>query len=366
MPAKDILIVGGGIIGCALGFRLAQEKLRVTVLDRSEPGQEASWAAAGMLAPTSEHHAVGALAELCRASARLYPEWLSRLGVGEVGYREEGTLQIAFSEEEARALDRLPGERLPAEELRWREPALSERALAGVYLPDDRQVDNRRLLAALVEACRRRGVRFEAGPEVRCVRVEGGRATGVRLADGSERAAGTVVNAAGCWAGSLGEPASRYAPVRPVRGQMMTLAAEAALLRHVVRSARGYLVPRSDGRILLGSTMEDAGYDKSLTPAGLQGILAAAMEIAPAVASLPFAGAWAGLRPDTPDHRPILGATGIENYFVATGHFRNGVLLAPITAELLADVILGRPPVLPLEPFSPLRFVRQGTSPCPT
>jgi len=369
MQKLDVLIVGGGIIGVALALRLADEKLSVTVLERGEPGREASWAAAGMLAPTSEagHGADGALppvlAELASAGAALYPAWLDRLGESAriaVGYLTEGTLDVAFTDEEAATLQALPGERLTAAEARRLEPSLSERIVAAVRLPHDVQVDNRRLLAALLEAAGAAGIHFRTGTRVAELMTQGARAAGVRTLEGELISAGVVVNAAGCWAAQLGEHGRRLTPTRPVRGQMLALRGEAAkpLLRHVVRSPRGYLLPRADGRLVGGSTTEDAGYDKSLTPSGLRQLLSAALELVPAAASLPFADAWAGLRPDTPDHLPILGATDIENYFVATGHYRNGILLAPITAQLVGDVIGGRKPQASLEPFSPLRFSR--------
>ncbi|MGH9787517.1 MAG: glycine oxidase ThiO [Candidatus Acidiferrales bacterium] len=377
MRSHDVLVIGGGIIGSALALRLADAKLSVTVLERGEPGREASWAAAGMLAPTGE--AGEALdAGLGAASAVLYPQWLERLGGHtklDVGYRTEGTLDVAFTEAEAETLKSLPGERLTAAEARRLEPALPDRIVAAVFLPRDVQVDNRRLFAALLEAARAAGVRFRTGTNVEELVTEGGRATGVRTTASETIAAGIVVNAAGCWASQLGEHGRRLTPTRPVRGQMIALRgdAEKPLLRHVVRSPRGYILPRSDpavggagDRLVCGSTSENAGYDKSLTSTGLRQILSAAIELVPPAASLPFADAWAGLRPDSPDHLPILGATDIEGYFVATGHYRNGILLAPITAQLVGDVILGRKPSLSLEPFSPLRFVPSDRRPVPS
>jgi glycine oxidase len=359
MKQNDVVILGAGIIGCALALELADDKLSVTVLEKGEPGREASWAAAGMLAPAAEHNGHPASTALARASAELYPGWAARLAARsalDLGYRTEGTLLVAFSEEEARLLPAAEGEPLSGDELHRREPALSARLVSGVYLPHDHQVDNRVLLAALLQAARAAGVEFRTGTEARELLIESGRAVGVRLADGSRLDAGAVVNAAGCWAGRMGPIAARLAPTRPVRGQVVALRREQPLLRHVVRSARAYLVPRADGRLLIGSTMEDAGYDKSVTPGVLRRLLAATREMIPAAAAMVFAEAWAGLRPDTPDHLPILGATDVENFFVATGHFRNGILLAPITARLLTEVILGRRPSLSLEPFSPLRF----------
>jgi len=359
MPKPDILIAGAGIIGCSLALRLAEEKVAVLVLDRGQPGEEASWAAAGMLAPTSEHAQAPAETELAAVSAALYPSWIEKLE-GRIkeplGYRSEGTLLVAFSVDEAAQLAGLPGEALAPEEAQQREPALNKKLVAALFLPGDRQVDNRRLLQALLVAAVGAGVEFRAGAPAAEWWIESGRMRGVRTAAGEKLEAGAVVNALGCWAGTVPPLGRRYAPVRPVRGQMLALEAAPDFLRHVVRSPRGYLVPRGGGRLLVGSTMEDAGYDKSVTPSGLRGLLAAAVEIAPGAAGLPFVEAWAGLRPDTPDHLPILGATDIKNYFVATGHFRNGILLAPLTAELMTEAILNRKPRLALAPFSPLRF----------
>ena len=343
-----------------MGLELARNKLRVVILERSQASSEASWAAAGMLAPTSEDHEHPALEALARASGELYPEWLAALRElypSDVGYRTEGTLVVGFNEADSASLASLPGEPLTASELRRLEPALSDRVASGAYLRNDHQVDNRRLMAALWEAAARAGVSLRPLSEVRTLLFASGRVHGVQLADRSRMEADIVVDAAGAWAGRLGEPAARLAPTRPVRGQMLSLRAEPTLLRHVIRSPRAYIVPRAGGHLVVGSTMEHAGYDKSVTPAGLTGLLAGAREILPGAAELAFVESWAGLRPDTPDHLPILGATDLENFYVATGHFRNGILLAAITARLMAEAILGKTPSLPLEPFSPLRFV---------
>jgi glycine oxidase len=362
MKSSDVHIVGGGIIGCAIGLALAEEKLSVTVIERGEPGREASWAAAGMLAPSSEHHEAAALAELARASAALYSAWVRKLAEQssiDIGYRTEGTLQLAFTEEEAQSLAALPaavGEKLTPEEARRREPALSEKIAAAVFLPDDVQVDNRLLLEALLESCRRAGVNFRPGTEVSDILLQNRRALGVRTADGARLEAGLTINAAGCWAAQLGQAATRRAPTRPVRGQVLLLQSERPLLRHVVRSTRVYVVPRADGRLLVGSTMEEAGFDKSVTPEALRRLAAGARALLADSSPLRFAEAWAGLRPGSPDGLPILGATEWEHYYVASGHFRNGILLAPVTARLMTEVILDRTPSLPLEPFSPLRF----------
>jgi len=367
MTQPDVLIIGGGIIGCSLALELCREKLRVVVVERGRPGEEASWAAAGMLAPTSEHADVPALAGLAATSASLYASWveeLHHLSGLEVGYSREGTLLVALSEEEAQSLSSVQaGERLSSEQARRLEPVLSDQILASTYLPGDHYVDNRRLLEAVLEAATRCGVEVRSASLVTELKVEAGRASAVRLADGVTLAAAAVVNAAGCWASQLPEVGERLTPTRPIRGQMVMLGhpetSAGRLLHHVVRSPRAYIVPRADGHLLIGSTMEDAGYEKKITASGIAGLLAGGIEIAPALASLPFVEAWAGLRPDSPDHLPILGATDIERYYVATGHFRNGILLAPITAKLLRETILGESPSLPLEAFSPLRFLQR-------
>jgi glycine oxidase len=363
MAKPDCLIVGGGIIGASLALELAREKLSVVLLERNEACREASWAAAGMLAPTSEHHEHPALEELARASSQLYPDWLSRLhpqGASAVGYRSEGALVVAFDEAERAVLSGVAGERLTSAELRRVEPALSERVASGVYLNRECQLDTRRLMEVLWQAAADAGAELWPGAEVRALSLASGRVTGVQLTDKSRLEAGSVVDAAGAWAGQLGEAAARLAPTRPIRGQIISLRAKTPPVGRVIRSARAYVVPRADGHLLIGSTMEDAGYDNSVTPAGLARLLAGVQEILPGAARYFFEEAWAGLRPDTPDHLPILGATDLKNFFVAAGHFRNGILLAPMTARLMAELILGRAPSIPLDPFSPLRFAAAG------
>jgi glycine oxidase len=364
MGAPDVIIIGGGVIGCGLAWELGRAKLSVTVIERHRPGEEASGAAAGMLAPTSEAVEAPAMVSLATSSAALYPSWVAQLADQtsiDVGYRREGTLLVATSEAEAEAWRHLPGEFMRGTEVRELEPALSAQIQAAFYLPSDHQVDNRRLMQALLKVVNQSGGEVLSGLPVSQLMTAGGRATGVTLADGTPLAGGAVVNAAGCWAGQLAAVGPRLSPTRPIRGQMVMLKDTAIsgrpLVRHVVRSPRAYIVPRAGGNLLIGSTTEDAGYEKKVTARGIAGLLAGGMEMAPELRRLPFVEAWAGLRPDSPDHLPILGATDLENYFVATGHFRNGILLAPITAKLVAEVILGQSPSLELEPFSPLRFL---------
>lgn len=360
----DVIVVGGGIIGLSIAWFLAKSKVAVTVLERGEPGREASWAAAGMLAPQGESQA-GAFLDLCLKGLDLYPDFADRLrqetGV-DVEYRAEGALRVALDDAEAEELQRwydgqqragLPVVWLGPEEARRREPHLSPDVRAAVYIPRDHQVENRRMILALLLAAGRAGARIEAGVEAVGVVVEKGRAVGVETPSGRLKA-GAIVNAAGCWAGLLGGvEASLRPPVRPVRGQMFDLAMDpAAPFRCVVFSSRtAYLVPRYDGRLLVGATVEEAGYRKAVTAEGLQGLLARALHIAPVVRDYPFLSAWAGLRPGTPDGLPILGPTPVEGLLLATGHYRNGILLAPITAQIIGDLIVQGESPIDLTPF---------------
>ena len=246
------------------------------------------------------------------------------------------------------------------------EPTLGARARARAValLSDESTVDPRALGQALLQALARRGVEIQTGKEVTSLAIENQRCTGV-IASGRELAAGHVVVAAGCYSGSI-EGIRGYAPVRPVRGQMAALWPLAAAPRRVLRSHRGYIVPRPDGRIIAGSTLENEGYEKRVTPSGQMKILGAAIELSPSLAGAEIVETWSGLRPDTPDHLPIIGSVGgpggLEGVTIATGHYRNGILLGPITARLVAESILGEVLSLDTTPYSPLRFVNVAST----
>lgn len=368
--SSDVVIIGAGIIGCAIAYQLAKQGLTVTIVDRGNPGNEASSAAAGMLAPQAEatHGLKGPFSELCLASHRLYPQFVAEIveqtGI-EIAYRKPGTLFVATDYVEAEALAGLlerqraaglPAEELTADEMRHFEPALAETVRVGVYLPEDHHVDNRRLVSALVVAAAQRGVTFITHTPVIDLMMDGDRVTGVRTPTGVI-AGGTIVNAAGSWAGLVAPQLQKHIPVRPIRGQMLCLKQSTPSIRHLVYSGHCYLVPWPDGRTLVGATMENVGYDKRITAQGINHLLRAALALVPSLAGATITEMWAGLRPGTPDDRPILGRIpGIE-MIVATGHFRNGILLAPITAKLISELIVSGQPSISLEPFAPSRFL---------
>ena len=366
MKHFDTVIIGGGIIGCSLARALAVAGVAVAVVERGAPGEEASWAAAGMLSPSAEAEPGNPLFELGRACLRrfrpLVEELESETGIG-CCYRTEGTLLLFENEEDRaswlpsvewqRSLG-IPIQELDASELRACEPQLAD--LPGAfYLPDDHQVDNRLLVQALVHSCRRRKVEFILGKTVQEVRRNGHRATGVLL-ENDCLGAGRVVNTAGSWAGAVHVAGIAPAPIRPVKGQMIALQCSPAPLRHVVRSHRVYLVPRFDGRMLVGSTMEEAGFDKTPRAGPLTRLLHSAQQACPILQESAVAEFWAGLRPASPDGFPLLGPTALEGYSLATGHFRNGILLAPITAEILSGWLLNGQPPFPVDFLRPERF----------
>ena len=364
----DVAIVGGGAIGCAIARRAALAGLRVRVLERATPGAEASSAAAGMLSPLAEAHGPGPFLDLLLASRALYPAFAAALRDetgADVGYDDAGTLYLSLREEDDAELEHRHGwqseaklcvERLTAGEAREMEPALSPAVRFALRFPGDHQVDSRALSAALWKAAERAGAEVRLGAEAAALLRDGGRAAGVALADGTRVAAGAVVIAGGSWAGRI-EGLPRALPVEPVHGQLLALHPHPPLLRHVVDSPRGYLVPRASGRVVAGATAERVGYHKAVTAAGLHRLLSAAIEAAPGLAAAPVAETWSGLRPGTPDGLPILGADpDFPNLLYATGHFRNGILLTPLTADLVVSLLLGDTPSMDLAAYSITRF----------
>jgi glycine oxidase len=346
----DAIVVGGGVIGLSLALELRKQGASVLVVDRSEPGREASHAAAGMLAWHDPHHVTG-LEPLIRLSTRLYPEFVHELedeSGARVDLRDDGTILLSDT-----PLTLAPG----CSELTGEQVVQAEANLAGLqahaYFLPEATVDPRALVSALLKATKHRGVEAATGAAVTEVVVEGERAAGVKT-ERTHFSAATIVNCAGAWAGQVGP---RRFPARPIKGQMLALIPSSkALLRHVVRSPEVYLVPRSDGRIVIGSTLEDVGYDKRVEPDTVQRLHQAAANLVPELGQAKMLEAWAGLRPGTPDNLPMLGASDIAGYFVAAGHYRDGILLAPATAHVMAQVVQGRKPDVNLEAFSPMRF----------
>lgn len=366
-PSPDVAVVGGGIIGCALAAELARRGARVVVLERGQPGAEASSAAAGMLGPRAECDTPGPFLTLGVASLGLYPATIAALRE-ETGidpeYQRDGILYVAMTDAEARRLAArarwqrragCPVERLSVREVRALEPEVRDDIRGAIRFPADYRVDNVRLSRAFAVLASRRGAAMRTGVTVRGLHCERGRAVGLETASGLVTA-GAVVNAAGAWAAELTSP-GRPVPVRPVRGQMATLTAAHPPFRHAIYSHDVYVVPRRDGRVLVGSTYEEAGFDKRVTGEALAGILARALRLAPVLRNASFTTAWAGLRPGTPDALPILGADPeIAGLFYATGHYRNGILLAPVTARALTELVLTGRTSYDLTPFSVGRF----------
>ena len=379
--SPDVVVIGGGIIGCSIALRLAQGKLKVTVVDRGEPGAEASSAAAGMLAPQGETVTPDAYFEFARSSRDLYPSFVAEveeLSGKTVGYRRDGTLLVARSDEEERELDRvfagqtaygLPLERLTAEAARARVPTLAPEIRSALFIAGDHSVDNEKLLPALAEAARHAGVKFLSRAAVtrfharsRAAGTASKRIESAELAPrahgkGKTLSAGSFILAAGCWSAELAAPLGVRLPMPPCRGQMIEFESGGeAQIPLVVRAGHHYLVPREGRRVLAGTTAEYAGFDKVVTGEGLASILEGVRRLLPAVKHFRFRRAWAGLRPDTADHLPILGCGEIKNLIYATGHFRNGILLAPITAQVITELILTRSTSLSIAAYGPARF----------
>jgi glycine oxidase len=366
MKKFDVAIAGGGVIGGSIALELAQAGLRVAVFDRQQPGQEASWASAGIISPAPENPGMIATVELGKKSAAMYPEFsanVEEISGQSTGYRRKGTLEALFSHDTKAELSTiiavhhglgLKAEPLRAEDALELEPALSEEIEAAVLRPEEASIDNRALTAAVLEAARRSGAEFFPASGVTAIRREANHCKGLTLQHEKVEAKWTIV-AAGCFSGTI-EGAAAYAPVRPAKGQMASLRSDDLKIERVLWSEKIYLVPRNDGRILVGATVEYSGFDKHVTAGGIEKILSAALEFAPGLKNARIEETWAGLRPDSQDHLPILGPTDVEGLLMATGHFRSGILLTPITARLMREWITEQKVSVDWERFSPLRF----------
>ena len=359
MKSSDAIIIGAGIIGLSLAIELRKEGMSVRIIERGEPGRQASYAAAGMLADVSDEFPLP-LKPLAHESARMYPEFVHELedesGV-KVDLRDQGTIILARGGEFPEEAEPLSPQRLRSLETEIAAPLQarlsgppSPSEMCGAYLRE-RSVDPRLLVGAALKAARHRNVDISSGAEVQSLLVEGGHVVGVQT-DKAKYASSIVVNCAGAWAGTI---APFEFPVKPVKGQMLAVV-EAPRLQHVIRSEKVYMVPRSDGRLLIGSTLEDVGYNKQTDVATLRHLFDAAVELVPGIAKSRRHEAWAGLRPGTPDGLPILGETSTSGCFVASGHYRDGILLAPLTATLLSEVITRTNPRHDLSAFAAARF----------
>ncbi|MFI1579342.1 glycine oxidase ThiO [Embleya sp. NPDC020630] len=375
-PGVDVVVVGAGVVGLSIAWRArTRHGLAVTVVDPA-PGTGASHAAAGMLTPVSElQYGEESLLRLSIESARRYPEFAAELADAAglpSGYRACGTIAVALDADDRAVLKDLHAyqerlglrsDRLTSRECRRLEPMLSPAITGGLYVEDDHQIDNRALVAALLAACARAGVTI-VREGVERVLVANERAYGVRLRDGRALTADQVLLAAGCRSARIpGLPPEVVPPVRPVKGEILRLAVPPALrpllsrnIRGVVKGGSMYLVPRVDGELVIGATEHDLGFDTEVTAGGVYELLRDAHELVPGVTELPLVETLAGLRPGSPDNAPILGRSALAGLVVATGHYRHGILLTPITADTVADVLAhGTAPDL-IAPFGPDRF----------
>ena len=372
----NVAIIGGGVIGLTIARALALRGVReISIIERASLGTEASFAAAGMLAPQAEADSSDEFFRFTCQSRDMYANFAAALfeetGV-DVELDTTGTLYLALTEHDRKEIDQrcdwqtragLPVARLTAVDARDLEPCISPSVEGALHFPLDVQVENRRLLTALANSVDKLGVRTISETSVESMQVERNRLTGLQTTRGF-LSCSTVVLAAGCWTSLIGvskeetEQKLKSMPqIEPVRGQMLCFDSRPQLVSHVIYSPRGYLVPRRDGRLLAGSTSESAGFAKHVTAGGMGSILGHAMEIAPGLAHLPMLDSWAGLRPRAADGLPVLGPCGeIEGLFYATGHYRNGILLAPITGELIAQAVIDKMVSPLLAPFTPNRF----------
>ncbi|MET9549357.1 glycine oxidase ThiO [Streptomyces sp. NPDC006627] len=388
----DVLVVGGGIIGLVTAWRTAQRGLSVAVVD-PEPGGGAAQVAAGMLAAVTElHHGEQTLLALNVESARRYPDFAAELaeasdrGVGDLGYRACGTLAVALDSDDRAHLRELhalqcrsglESQWLSGRECRRLEPMLAPGVRGGLRVDGDHQVDPRRLAAALLVACERAGVTFHRGWAER-LSVVRDRAGGVVLGDGTELHADQIVLAAGSLSGRLaGVPDDVLPPVRPVKGQVLRLTVPKAYapflsrtVRAVVRGGALYLVPRENGELVVGATSEELGWDTTVTAGGVYELLRDAHELVPGITELPLTETRAGLRPGSPDNAPLLGPTRLPGLQLATGHYRNGVLLTPLTGDVMAHSLATGELPDEARPFTPRRFTEPSlvppTQPLPT
>jgi glycine oxidase len=372
--AGDVAIIGGGVIGCACAWVLARAGVSVTLYERGHLGSEASGASAGILAPLAESAEPGPFTELGMAGLRAFVEEIDAL-VEESGidpeYRTCGVIRLAQDEPDAAALreaaawqsNQSLGLRwIDSQEIMSIEPALAP-SFGALFSAEEGMVRPALLVRALATAAARHGARIQEHVEVIGPATSGGRTTGVQLGSGVVKPAGTVLLAGGAWSTALAGSAAPAVPVRPVKGQYAMLSIVPRPLRHVVFAGHGYLVPRVDGTLYAGATQEDAGYDRRVTLDGLAAVLDMARDILPALRNAEVIGSGAGLRPGSADGLPILGAApGVEGLYLATGHYRNGVLMSLISARLIAALILGEEPAMSLAPYSPMRNVQPVAS----
>jgi glycine oxidase len=361
--SSDVLIVGGGAIGLSVAYYCALERLSVTVLDRGPLGRESSWAGAGIIPAARSATAQSPYAKLLGMSSEMYPQLSADLreetGIDN-GYVKCGGLEVGFDERDAHALRSAAGH-YSKEGIAWNpltqaqtrelEPALTGTFHIAYHIPEMAQVRNPRHVKALAAACARRGVWLKTGLLACGFAIDGDRVIGIRTPDATLAAANIVVTA-GAWSGGLLQSIGVGLPVKPIRGQIALMTTDTPLLRRVVMLGKEYLVPRLDGRVLVGSTEEDVGFDCRPTPAGIGGLLATAISICPALGAAHLERTWAGLRPGSPDSKPFIGPVpGYRGLFVAAGHYRAGLQLSPVTGLVVKQLIVGQSISVPLDAF---------------
>jgi glycine oxidase len=353
----DVVVIGGGAIGCAIAWRLAQAGAAVSVLERDQPGRGATWAAAGMLSPHGEITHPSFL-ELTSASRDLYDSFIVELTETSrvnVAFGAPGKLEFAFTDEELAHLKEKHPPVLLGASAHALEPSVSTATAGAVLYPRDAFVDNRALGAALAVAAAQAGATLRTGVSATAIDSAAGTLQAVVLASGERIACGRAVLCAGAWSAQL-TGLKRPLPVRPVKGQMVALRSEVHL-RHMLQSGHCYIIPRTEERVLVGATVEHVGFDARTTALGIESMLSAARLLVPALADAELLETWTGFRPGTHDDLPILGVEPmLAGLVYATGHYRNGILLTPITAQLITELITGAAPALPLEAFSVQRF----------
>jgi len=368
---KKVVIIGGGVIGLSIGWQLAKNSFDVTIYDRNWAGQGASWAAAGMLSPRAEVHMQASdLLQLGLASAELYPEWVGELESDSqisVDYRTHGTLMVSLDRDDQAELEHhysmqlaldLPVEWLTGAEAREIEPYLSPRVTSAVSCKKDFQVDNRLMVQALIQAFEKFGGNLLQQTPVCKIEIQNEKAIGIRVEEKFIEA-DLIVLSAGCWSSQIeGLPDWARPPVRPVKGQMIAVRMDVpTILQHVIYAPDAYLAPKSDGRLLIGATCEEQGFNTNITAGGMFELLRGAWEVLPSVYELPIDETWVGLRPGSRDNAPILGKTQIKNLIMATGHYRQGILLTPVTCREISSLIMTDQPSSLIAPFMLERFV---------
>jgi glycine oxidase len=365
----DLVVIGGGVIGLATAWRARAGGVDVELVDPA-PGRGASWAAAGMLAPVTEvHYGEEALLHLNLRAAERYPSFVAELESYtsmNVGYRRTGTIMVARDTDENEELGDLwrfqqrlglASERLRSRECRRLEPGLSPSVRGGIFVENDHQIDNRALVAALLDACERSGVRLRSDSAAE-IAISRDRVTGVILESGDTLQAGAVLVAAGCRSNLIAGVPPGVIPVRPVKGQLLHLSGPPGtdVASHTVRGLDVYAVPRGDGRLVVGATAEELGFDERVTAGAVYTLLRDMYELLPGITELELRETAVGLRPGSPDNEPLIGRTTIDGLLCATGHYRNGVLLTPVTADAVIETLTGGEEPEFARPFSPQRF----------